>query len=66
MGLVQARVSAGRGTQVHVKQDALSQPEAALLEPFEDGALAVLALLAADRREGVQPRPRAGPPRIGS
>ena len=49
-----------------MKQDALSQPEAALLEPFEDGALAVLALLAADRREGVQPRPRAGPPRIGS
>lgn len=33
-----------------MKQDSVSQPEAALLQPLEDGTLAVLAPLAVDGR----------------
>ena len=53
---MEPRVSAGGCAHVEVEQDALPQPVAALLQPHEDGALAVLAPLAGDREGPCQLR----------
>ena len=46
VGRVEPRVSAGGRAHVEVEQDVVPQPVAALLQPHEDGALAVLPPLA--------------------
>lgn len=56
---MEPRVSAGGCAHIEVEQDILPQPVAALLQPHEDGALAVLAPLAGDR-EGPRQLREAG------
>lgn len=60
VGRVEPRVSAGGRAHVEVEQDVVPQPVAALLQPHEDGALAVLPPLAGQRQGPGQPAARRG------